>query len=167
MLVKFKRLSENAVCPTLSNIRNPDWDIYSPATFEIAPFSTFYISLELTLTIPFGYCGRFQSDNVNFDCSGFVHEGINEYVHVLVCNKTPHPRKIDRGEKIAKLVFEKGVFAAMEEIIEDSLETTNQLSQKRAPKRKMTRDVFTDDDSCSSGNEDLFKNDKPNLTYFI
>lgn len=164
MLVKFIKLSENAVSPTLTNVSNSDWDIYSAGDYEIDPCSWVYVASDLTFIIPDGYCAKFMSDNVFFDCTGFLQKGINEYVNVLVHNKSVYPQKICKGEKIARVVFENEIFTEMQEIANDDCLELNGVTETRALKRKLTRDVFTDDENS----DDDFEGKRgANLTYFI
>ena len=120
--VCIKRLSEDAVIPTRSNLTDAGYDLYVPHAFLIMPHTRSLVPTHISMAIPDGYAGLI------WDRSGLaVKKGLHRAAGVIdsgyrgeikVCmHNSSHGRgwwpydhtkyKIKSGDKIAQIIIHK------------------------------------------------------------
>lgn len=115
MIVKIKKLKENAIIPTRGTSQAAGYDLYACCdnTITIEPYKTEKISTGIAVQPPKGYFGAIfarsglatKSGLRPANCVGVCDEDYTgEYV-VVLHNDTDQSQKVNQGDRIAQLVF--------------------------------------------------------------
>jgi dUTP pyrophosphatase len=118
--LRVKKLHEDAIIPTRSNQTDAGWDLYSTERVGMIPMRQVLVSTGIALAIPEGYVGLI------WPRSGLaVKRGIDVYAGVIdsgyrgeikVCLYTnsvdpnwgtPKAFDIEKGDRIAQIIFQK------------------------------------------------------------
>lgn len=124
MIVKIKRLHQEAKVPTKPDKGSGAYDLYSLSAIAVPPHCTVKINTGIALEIPEGYAG------IIYDRSGMGRQGYNRHggfidssyrgeLGVLLCNTTDNMKYISIHDRIAQIAFqqvEEVEFEAVEEL---------------------------------------------------
>ena len=129
--IKLKRLTSDAYVPRKGSEHSAGYDLYSPIDETINSGERKLIKLNISISIPNHYYGRIAPR------SGLALKGIDigggvidsDYtgnIAVIIINNSPETFKIEKGNRIAQLIFEK--IANSNLIVVNSLEETERSS---------------------------------------
>ncbi len=122
MIVKVKRLSENAILPKYNNPNDSGMDFYTPHDFTLEPRESKIISLDLAFELPQGYGMNVRGTSGNTSKTkmrvhfGTVDNGYRGNLGVIVDNIGDTPITFERGRKIAQGVLVKEPQATIVEV---------------------------------------------------
>lgn len=131
MNVKIKKLNKDAVIPTRGSEKAAGWDLSTyDGPYDIAPHSTVKVGTGLAMTPPIGYFGAiFARSGMATkkglrpaNCVGVCDEDYTGEYIVAIHNDSDEWMRIEKGERIAQLVFLPYLNVDFEEV--DSLEET-------------------------------------------
>lgn len=109
--VLFKKLTPDTKSPSRNTSTDAGWDLYSTSeTVEIPGRCSYLISTGISLAIPAGYYGRVAPRSglsvKGLDVgAGVIDSGYRGEVKVLLRNTTPESMFIEKGQKIAQIIF--------------------------------------------------------------
>ncbi len=132
MLVKIKKISENAIIPTYGTEFSAGADIYAllENDIEIKPNETVMIKTGLQMEIPEGYAGFiYPRSGISVKRGlapankvGVIDSDYRGEVMVALHNHSTIAQKVEKGERIAQLIIAPYVHAIFEEA--DELDDT-------------------------------------------
>lgn len=103
------QLDKGAFTPVRKWDRDAGWDLLSPETVTIQPHSYLEIDTGVHFAIPRGYVGMVKTKSSFIKqhvlTEGVVDSGYIGSVHVFVNNMSDNPLSIERGQKVAQIVF--------------------------------------------------------------
>ena len=109
--VLVKRLTHDALLPTKAYEGDAGWDLYANEDVEIPPFEVKLVGTGIAMAIPEGYFGRIFDRSGNATkrkfhiFAGVVDSGYRGEVKVAIYNASDRMLFIDKGTKIAQIVF--------------------------------------------------------------
>lgn len=128
MLIKIKKLKENATLPLKGSEYAAGYDLYAciDDTYDIAPHSTVKIGTGLAIEIPHGYFGGiFARSGLATkkglrpaNCCGIVDEDYRGEYIVALHNDTDEMMSVEPNERIAQLVIIPYLTVGFEEVDE-------------------------------------------------
>lgn len=122
MSVQVNILSQNALCPSRNSLNSAGYDLYSCSRVEIPPQARVHIPTGISLKMPKGIYGQIVSrtslaihavDVIN----GVINPDHKEEIKVLIVNNSAENHIINRGEKIASIIFMKYYDCAIQPIL--------------------------------------------------
>ena len=104
------------------------YDLYAPESAVVPAHGTYTFDTGVHFEIPHGYAGFIKSKsglNVKHDIlsDGLIDEGFRGSVRVKLYNHGDHDYKIDRGNKISQIVFQKVFTPELEQTFDEFDET--------------------------------------------
>ncbi len=125
MKVKFKKLSENAICPTYATEFSAGADLYalSDCDIKIKPRETVLVRTGISLEIPDGYVGLIYARSglatkkglAPANKVGVIDSDYRGEIMVALFNQSEEERIISLGERIAQIVIAPFLKADYEE----------------------------------------------------
>jgi len=123
MIVKIKKLKENATLPTYHHPGDIGMDLYSMETVTVPPMGHHRFWHGFALEFPEGY-GAIIMDKGSISKAGFVHMGgvydagyRGEY-NTLLVNLSDKSYTFEEGDKVSQLVIVPVAIAKLEEVEE-------------------------------------------------
>lgn len=131
--VKFKKLLPDANVPTYSKFGDAGADLYSTETVTIEPQEVIPVQTGIAIEIPYGYVGLIHPRSgltakktlTVANAPGTVDAGYRGEILVLLTNFGRVAQTINKGDRIAQLVFQKFSEAHFEEVSELSSSDRN------------------------------------------
>ena len=103
------QLDKWAFKPVRKWVRDAGWDLLSPETVTIQPHSYYEIDTGVHFAIPRGYVGMVKTKSSFIKqhvlTEGVVDSGYIGSVHVFINNMSDNSLNIERGQKVAQIVF--------------------------------------------------------------
>ncbi len=127
MKVKFKKLNANAKQPTQATPGSAAYDVYSTDELLLAPEGRYALRTGVALEIPSGFvalcCPRsglaIKQGMTVINAPGVIDADYRGEVNVLAVNHDlTHPVQINKGDKIAQLLFVRAEEIQFEEVEE-------------------------------------------------
>ena len=119
-LLKVKKLREDAIIPTRSNPTDAGWDLYSTERVGMMPMRQVLVSTGIALAIPEGYVGLIWPRSGlavkrGIDVfAGVIDSGYRGEIKVCLYTNsvdpnwgTPKAFDIEKGDRIAQIIFQK------------------------------------------------------------
>ncbi len=131
MVVRIKKLNENAIIPTYGTKYSAGADLYTvDAATVIAPHTTTLLHTGLAVEIPEGYCGLIFARSglaskrglAPANKVGVIDADYRGELMVALHNHTDIPQTVEQGERIAQLAIVP--FLAAEYELADELSDT-------------------------------------------
>lgn len=122
--VKIIKISEDAIIPKYATSQDAGCDIYSIENVLIKSKEFKSIKTGIKIEIPNGYYGRIAPKsglalkNGIDTLAGVVDSGYRGEINVVLINNSDNDFKIEKGSKIAQIIFEKIDQAIFEEVKE-------------------------------------------------
>ncbi|MEM4256878.1 MAG: dUTP diphosphatase [Candidatus Diapherotrites archaeon] len=134
MIVKVKRLSQEAKMPKQEHHDDSGFDIYSAEEVIIKPFERKLVSTGISLEIPKGYEGQIRPKSglaikhgiSMVNTPGTIDAGYRGEIKVILINLGNEEYKVEKGKKIAQIVFAK---VEQPKLIESELKETKRGSK--------------------------------------
>jgi deoxyuridine 5'-triphosphate nucleotidohydrolase len=111
-LLQVKRLSPIATLPTTAYDLAAGYDLYSPVTITIPPWSQVLIKTDIAIRVPTGTYGRLAPRSglamkgIHIG-GGVIDESYTGNVGVIMCNMSDTPFDVIQGSKICQLILEQ------------------------------------------------------------
>ena len=109
-VIKFEKLSEDAIIPTYADEFAEGMDLYSPVNVSIAPKGQVNIKLGIKAEIPEGYWLKFESrsglawKNGLAVGAGVIDGNYNAELGLVLYNHSQAPYMIAKGDRVAQAV---------------------------------------------------------------
>jgi len=124
--VKIKRIKDNAVIPSYAHDGDAGVDLYSTEDYLLKPGDRILVSTGITIAIPKGYEAQTRPKSglaLNKGLSiantpGTIDSGYRGEVGIIAINLGKEDIKIEKGKKVAQMVFNKVEEAKFEEVEE-------------------------------------------------
>lgn len=115
MIIKIKKLSENAILPTTGSTEAAGYDLYALEDCSILSHETVKVGTGLAMAIPEGYFGGIYARSGlatkqglrPANCTGVVDADYRGEIIVALHNDSVETREIKAGERIAQLIIQK------------------------------------------------------------
>ncbi|MBS3097218.1 dUTP diphosphatase [Candidatus Woesearchaeota archaeon] len=128
--IKVKKIKDNAIIPSYAHDGDAGVDLYSTEDYLLKPGERVLVSTGIKIAIPKGYEAQTRPKSglaLNKGLSiantpGTIDSGYRGEVGVIAINLGKEDIKIDKGKKIAQMVFNKIEEAEFEEV--DELDNT-------------------------------------------
>mgnify|MGYP001183039688 CR=1 FL=1 len=110
-MIRFKKLEENAKAPTRANASDAGWDLYSTEQVSIPKFSRLTVKTGISLEMPPEMAGLIwprsgMAVKKGIDVfAGVVDSGYRGEVMVCLYNSSEADVDIDKGDRIAQIIF--------------------------------------------------------------
>lgn len=122
--VKIKRIKDNAIIPSYSHDGDAGVDLYSTEDYDLKPGDRVLVSTGLQIAIPKGYeaqtrpkSGLALKHGISIaNTPGTIDSGYRGEVGVIAINLGKENFKIEKGKKIAQMVFNKIEKVEFEEV---------------------------------------------------
>lgn len=113
MLIKFKKLSENAYTPTRGSSSAAGWDMYAAGDYEIVPHRCVKVPTDIAIEIPEGYFGALYPRSGTAtkkglrlaNCTGVIDSDYRGNCIAAMYNDSNEFQYIEKGERIAQLII--------------------------------------------------------------
>lgn len=131
-MIKCKRLSDDSTIPTRSHQHDAGWDLYAAEKTHIVPARRRTVATKMSIAIPEGYVGLIWPRSgiavkKGIDVfAGVIDSGYRGEIMVCLYNSSGLNFKIDKGDRIAQIVFHKLPQTEMLEV--DSLDDSDRGS---------------------------------------
>ena len=127
--VKIKKIAD-VKTPSYAHRGDSGVDLYAAESFIVKPMERRLVSTGIKLSIPYGYEGQVRPKSglaiehgiSHINCIGTIDSCYRGEIKVPIINLSDKPYSIERGKKIAQMVFIKVEEAVFEE--SDNLEDT-------------------------------------------
>jgi dUTP pyrophosphatase len=114
MIIKIKLTREDSKTPTRSRENDAGYDVYADADYTIKPMERQLVKTGVAISIPIGYYGH-MSDRSGMalrkgaHCLGkIIDSSFRGEVGVILLNTDMYePIKIQKGDRIAQIIFKK------------------------------------------------------------
>jgi len=110
--VCIKRMSEDAVIPTRSNLTDAGYDLYVPHDFLIMPHTRSLVPTHISMAIPDGYAGLIWDRSGLavkkglHRAAGVIDSGYRGEVMVCLWNLSDEEVHLRKGDRIAQIIFQ-------------------------------------------------------------
>ena len=124
-VLKFKKLSENAVIPQRSSEYSAGLDLFSAESVIIGGYECARVKTDIAAKLPYGTYGRIASEpELAINCfitigAGLINAGYTRNIECVIFNHSDNPFVITKKMKIAPLTIEKVLYPKVVEV--DSL----------------------------------------------
>ena len=108
------------ICPTSTGkqpykayVDSAGFDLYADETILVLPRNRSLVSIGLSMQIPLGYCGKIYSrsglanKHAIFAFNGIIDPGFSGVVKVLLFNFSDEEYLVQKGTRIAQMIFVK------------------------------------------------------------
>jgi len=128
--VKIKKIKDNAIIPKYAHEGDSGVDLYATEEYLLKPCDRVLVSTGIKIAIPLGYeaqvrpkSGLALKHGISVcNTPGTIDSGYRGEVGVITINHGKDEFKIEKGKKIAQMVFNKVEAAEFEEV--DELDST-------------------------------------------
>jgi len=128
--VKIKKIKDNAILPKYAHEGDAGVDLYSTEDYTLKPGERTLVSTGIKIAVPQGYEAQVRPKSglaLNHGISicntpGTIDAGYRGEVGVIAINHSNEEFKIEKGKKVAQMIFNKVEQAEFEEV--DELEST-------------------------------------------
>lgn len=111
--IKIKKLSDEAIIPTLGSKEAAGFDLYSCVDTTIEPGKTVSINLNIAVEIPQGYFGAvFARSGLATkeglrpaNCVGVVDSDYRGELKIMLHNDSDVTREVKKGQRVAQMVI--------------------------------------------------------------
>ena len=113
--VRIKKIKENAIIPGYAHEDDAGVDLYSTENYVLKPGERILVSTGLRMSIPNGYEGQIRGKSglalyngislVNG--VGTIDSGYHGEIQIITINHGKEDFKVEKGKKIAQMVFKK------------------------------------------------------------
>lgn len=132
--VKIKKIHEDAVIPSYAREGDAGVDLYSVINYDLFPGERYLIPTGIKVAIPKGYEAQirprsglaFKHGLTVVNTPGTIDSGYRGEIGVLVINHGKEKFQIEKGSRIAQMIFNKIEDAVFEET--DELDETERGS---------------------------------------
>ena len=122
--IKINKIKENAILPHYAHDGDAGVDLYSTEDYVLRPGQRILVSTGIKMAIPKGYEGQLRPKSglaLNHGISvcnspGTIDSGYRGEIGVIAINHSKEEFKIEKGTKIAQMVFNKIEKAEFEEV---------------------------------------------------
>ena len=122
--VKIKKIKDNATVPKYAHPSDAGVDLYSTEDYIIKPGKRILVSTGISMAIPEGYEGQIRpksglalKQGISVcNTPGTIDAGYRGEVGVIAINHGNEDHNIEKGKKIAQMVFNKVEEADFEEV---------------------------------------------------
>lgn len=110
--LQIKKLLPTAILPTTAYDLAAGYDIYSPVTLTIDPWSQIMVKSDIAIRVPVGTYGRLAPRSglamkgIHIG-GGVIDESYTGNVGVIMCNMSDNPFEVVQGSKICQLILEQ------------------------------------------------------------
>ncbi|PIU72210.1 dUTP diphosphatase [Candidatus Woesearchaeota archaeon CG06_land_8_20_14_3_00_33_13] len=123
-MIKINKIKENAILPHYAHEGDAGVDLYSAENYVLRPGQITLVSTGIKLAIPKGYEAQIRPKSglaLNHGISvcnspGTIDSGYRGEIGVITINHSKEEFKIEKGTKIAQMVFNKIEKAEFEEV---------------------------------------------------
>ncbi|OIO61566.1 deoxyuridine 5'-triphosphate nucleotidohydrolase [Candidatus Woesearchaeota archaeon CG1_02_33_12] len=123
-MIKINKIKENAILPHYAHEGDAGVDLYSAENYVLRPGQITLVSTGIKLAIPKGYEAQIRPKSglaLNHGISvcnspGTIDSGYRGEIGVIAINHSKEEFKIEKGTKIAQMVFNKIEKAEFEEV---------------------------------------------------
>jgi len=124
LMIKINKIKENAILPHYAHEGDAGVDLYSAENYVLRPGQITLVSTGIKLAIPKGYEAQIRPKSglaLNHGISvcnspGTIDSGYRGEIGVITINHSKEEFKIEKGTKIAQMVFNKIEKAEFEEV---------------------------------------------------
>lgn len=122
--VKISKTKENAIIPKYATLNDAGCDLCSTEDYILEPGERLVVSSGLKMEIPIGFYGRvaprsgLSVKNGIDTLAGVIDSGYRGEIGVVIINHGYEDFKIEKGTKVAQMIFEKIDQAEFEEVEE-------------------------------------------------
>ncbi len=124
--VKIKKIKDNAIVPKYAHAGDAGVDLYSTEDYVLKPGERCLVSTGIKIAVPEGYEAQVRPKSglaLNHGISvcntpGTIDAGYRGEVGVIVINHGNEAHNIEKGKKIAQMIFNKVEEAEFEEVEE-------------------------------------------------
>jgi len=124
LMIKINKIKENAILPHYAHEGDAGVDLYSAENYVLRPGQITLVSTGIKLAIPKGYEAQIRPKSglaLNHGISvcnspGTIDSGYRGEIGVIAINHSKEEFKIEKGTKIAQMVFNKIEKAEFEEV---------------------------------------------------
>ena len=124
MTMKIKKLSDNAILPTLGSPFAAGYDLYAAKDCAIEPGQTMLVHTGLAMEIPDGFWGGIYARSGlatkqglrPANCVGVIDSDYRGEIMVALHNDSSFEREVKCGDRIAQLVFHQQCSLVPDEI---------------------------------------------------
>lgn len=128
--VKIKKIKENAIIPKYAHKDDAGMDLYSAEDYTLKPGERILVSTGIKIAVPKGYEAQIRPKSglaLNHGISivntpGTIDSPYRGEVGIITINHGKKDFKIEKGKKIAQMIFNKVEDAEFEEV--EELENT-------------------------------------------
>jgi dUTP pyrophosphatase len=127
-ILKIKKLSQNAIIPKRTSIQAAGYDLFSAENCIIPKRWRSLVCTDIAIQFPSGYYGRIAprsglASKHGLDVgAGVIDSDYRSNIKVLLFNHTDQDFKIEKGDRIAQIIFEKIALPDIQEV--DELDET-------------------------------------------
>jgi len=122
--IRIKKIKENAILPHYAHDGDAGVDLYSTEDYVLKPGQRILVSTGVIIAVPQGYEAQIRPKSglaLNHGISvcnspGTIDSGYRGEIGVIAINHSKEEFKIEKGTKIAQLVFNKIEKAEFEEV---------------------------------------------------
>jgi len=113
--IKIQKISEDAIIPSYAHSDDAGMDLFSIKDYILKPGHRCLVKTGLKMEVPNGYeaqirpkSGLTLRDGITvLNTPGTIDAGYRGEIGVIVINHSSKPYKIEKGQKIAQMVFNK------------------------------------------------------------
>jgi len=124
--IKIKKIKESAILPHYAHEGDAGVDLYSTEDYVLRPGQRVLVSTGLSMAIPKGYEGQVRPKSGLVlkhgisvcNSPGTIDSGYHGEIGVISINHSNEEFKIEKGTKIAQMIFNKVEEAEFEEVEE-------------------------------------------------
>lgn len=124
--VKIKKIKDNAILPKYAHKGDAGVDLYSTGDYTLKPGERVLVSTGIKIAVPKGYEAQIRPKSglaLNHGISivntpGTIDSSYRGEVRIIIINHGKENFKIEKGKKIAQMIFNKVEEAEFEEIEE-------------------------------------------------
>lgn len=122
--IKIKKIKESAILPHYAHEGDAGVDLYSTEDYVLRPGQRVLVSTGLSMAIPKGYEGQVRPKSglalkhgiSVCNSPGTIDSGYHGEIGVISINHSNEEFKIEKGTKIAQMIFNKVEEAEFEEV---------------------------------------------------
>ncbi|XP_062998342.1 deoxyuridine 5'-triphosphate nucleotidohydrolase, mitochondrial isoform X1 [Elgaria multicarinata webbii] len=121
-MLRFAKLSENAIAPSRGSSRAAGYDLYSAYDCEIPASGKAIVKTDIQIALPAGCYGRvaprsgLAAKHFIDVGAGVIDEDYRGNVGVVLFNFGKEPFEVKRGDRIAQLICERIYYPELEEV---------------------------------------------------
>ena len=123
MIVRVKKLSPDAKLPKLEHEHDSGFDLYSNETVSLKPLERKLVATGIAVAIPEGFEGQVRpksglaitSGITVLNTPGTIDSGYRGEIKAIMINLSDKEYVVEKGKKIAQLVFAKVEHPQLEE----------------------------------------------------